>query len=55
MGVTGGAANLFGTATSGRKLIVVAYADMVGYSRLIELDDTETLVRLRELRSTLIV
>ena len=30
-----------------RKLIAVLYADMVGYSRLIGLDDTGTLERLR--------
>src|SRR6185295_15448967 len=36
------------------KLIVVVYADMVGYSRLIGLDDLGTLERLRSLRSTLI-
>src|SRR4249920_2704587 len=37
-----------------RKLIAVVYADMVGYSRLIGLDDIGTLERLRTLRSTLI-
>ena len=37
-----------------RKLIAVVYADMVGYSRLIELDDTGTLARLRALRANLI-
>jgi class 3 adenylate cyclase len=37
-----------------RKLIVVLYADMVGYSRLIGLDDAGTLARLRTLRSILI-
>ena len=37
-----------------RKLIVVVYADMVGYSRLIELDDVGTLERLRTLRRNLI-
>src|ERR1700722_799561 len=37
-----------------RKLIVVLHADMVGYSRLIGLDDVGTLGRLRTLRSTLI-
>ena len=37
-----------------RKLIAVVYADMVGYSRLIGLDDAGTLERLRTLRSTLI-
>jgi TolB-like protein/class 3 adenylate cyclase len=54
MSVTGSTADFAGTATNGRKLIVVAYADMVGYSRLIGLDDAGTLARLRELRSTLI-
>src|SRR4051794_34362579 len=33
-----------------RKLVAVLYADMVGYSRLIGLDDTGTLERLRTLR-----
>ena len=37
-----------------RKLIAVVYADMVGYSRLIGLDDLGTLERLRRLRRTLI-
>jgi adenylate cyclase len=37
-----------------RKLIAVVYADMVGYSRLIGLDDVGTLDRLRALRSILI-
>ena len=37
-----------------RKLIAVVYADMVGYSRLIGLDDVGTLERLRRLRSNLI-
>src|SRR6476646_3161930 len=54
MSVPDSTANLFGTATGGRKLIAVAYADMVGYSRLIGLDDAGTLARLRELRTTLI-
>jgi class 3 adenylate cyclase len=38
----------------GRKLIAVVYADMVGYSRLIGLDDAGTLRRLRTLRRALI-
>jgi adenylate cyclase len=38
----------------GRKLITVVHADMVGYSRLIGLDDAGTLARLRALRDTLI-
>ena len=37
-----------------RKLIAVLYADMVGYSRLIGLDDANTLERLRALRRKLI-
>jgi adenylate cyclase len=37
-----------------RKLIAVVYADMVGYSRLIGLDDAGTLARLRALRANLI-
>src|SRR5271169_2030927 len=37
-----------------RKLIAVVYVDMVGYSRLIGLDDAGTIQRLRNLRSTLI-
>src|SRR5689334_23323114 len=37
-----------------RKLIAVVYADMVGYSRLIGLDDAGTLARMRELRANLI-
>ena len=42
--------NLAGKASGGRKLIAVVYADMVGYSRLIGLDDAGTLRRLRTLR-----
>jgi adenylate cyclase len=37
-----------------RKLVAVVYADMVGYSRLIGLDDAGTLRRLRALRHDLI-
>ena len=37
-----------------RKLIAVTYLDMVGYSRLIGLDDAGTLDRLRTLRRNLI-
>ena len=37
-----------------RKLVAVIYADMVGYSRLIGLDDAGTLDRLRTLRKNLI-
>ena len=43
-----------GSAPGGRKLIAVLYADMVGYSRLIGLDDIGTIERLRAIRSTLI-
>ena len=43
-----------GRPPGGRKLIAVVYADMVGYSRLIGLDDAGTLERLRALRSDLI-
>jgi adenylate cyclase len=37
-----------------RKLVAIVYADMVGYSGLIELDDAGTLQRLRALRTNLI-
>src|SRR5690242_19985758 len=37
-----------------RKLVALMYADMVGYSRLISLDDQGTLTRLRALRRGLI-
>ena len=47
-------ADLIGKAAGGRKLIAVVYADMVGYSRLIGLDDAGTLHRLRTLRRALI-
>lgn len=43
-----------GRSSAGRKLIAVMYADMVGYSRLIGLDDVGTLERLRALRGTVI-
>jgi class 3 adenylate cyclase len=46
--------DLIGRAPSGRKLIAVVHADMVGYSRLIGLDDAGTLSRLRALRHNLI-
>jgi adenylate cyclase len=46
--------DLAGAAVGGRKLIAVVYADMVGYSRLIGLDDAGTSHRLRTLRETLI-
>jgi adenylate cyclase len=41
-------------AASGRKLVAVLYADMVGYSRLIGMDDAGTLQRLKALRANLI-
>ena len=47
-------ANLIGRSPDRRKLIAVVYADMVGYSRLIGLDDVGTLERLRTLRRNLI-
>ena len=48
------ASDLMGKAPDRRKLIAVVYADMVGYSRLIALDDAGTLERLRTLRKDLI-
>ena len=52
--VTGTGPDLAGKAADGRKLIAIVYADMVGYSRLIGLDDAGTLQRLRTLRRALI-
>ena len=46
--------DLTGRAASGRKLIAVVYADVVGYSRLIELDDIGTLKQLQALRGDVI-
>ena len=46
--------DLIGKPPEGRKLIAVVYADMVGYSRLIGLDDVGTLERLRLSAATLI-
>jgi class 3 adenylate cyclase/pimeloyl-ACP methyl ester carboxylesterase len=46
--------DLIGRSSERRKLIAVVYADMVGYSRLIALDDAGTLERLRTLRRNLI-
>jgi adenylate cyclase len=40
--------------STARRLIAVVYADMVGYSRLISLDDAGTMDRLRTLRQELI-
>jgi class 3 adenylate cyclase len=37
-----------------RRLVTVVYADMVGYSRLIDLDDAGTLTHLRHLRTSVI-
>jgi adenylate cyclase len=51
---TGISSDLAGKAPGGRKLIAVVYADMVGYSHLIGLDDAGTLRRLRTLRRALI-
>jgi class 3 adenylate cyclase len=51
---TGISSDLSGKAAGGRKLLAVVYADMVGYSRLIGLDDAGTLRRLRTLRRALI-
>ena len=48
------ASDLIGKSPDRRKLIAVVYADMVGYSRLIGLDDAGTLERLRALRRNLI-
>jgi adenylate cyclase len=48
------ASDLIGRSLDRRKLIAVVYADMVGYSRLIGLDDAGTLQRLRSLRSEVI-
>ncbi len=48
------ASDLIGRSPGGRKLIAVVYSDVVGYSRLIGLDDLGTLERLRALRSALI-
>jgi adenylate cyclase len=48
------ASDLIGRPPDRRKLIAVVYADMVGYSRLIGLDDAGTLQRLRNFRSEVI-
>jgi TolB-like protein/class 3 adenylate cyclase len=49
-----GSSDPTGKSQDRRKLIAVLYADMVGYSRLIGLDDAGTLHRLRALRQNLI-
>jgi adenylate cyclase len=46
--------DLLGRSADGRKLIAVVHIDMVGYSRLIGLDDAGTIARLQMLRRTLI-
>ena len=46
--------DLAGKLPDRRKLIAIMYADMVGYSRLIGLDDAGTLQRLRTLRREVI-
>lgn len=46
--------NQTGRPPDRRKLVAVMYADMIGYSRLIGLDDAGTLQRLRALRQNLI-
>ncbi len=50
MSATGRNSDLAGNAPGGRKLVAVVYADMVGCTRLIGLDDAGTFVRLRCLR-----
>ena len=52
--MTGTDPDLAVKATDGRRLAAIVYADMVGYSRLIGLDDAGTLHRLRTLRRALI-
>jgi adenylate cyclase len=46
--------DLIGRTPGGRKLIAIVHADVVGYSRLIGLDDVGTIRRLRTLRRALI-
>ncbi len=48
------ASDASGTSPDRRKLVAVVHADMIGYSRLIGLDDAGTLERLRKLRKDLI-
>jgi adenylate cyclase len=43
-----------GKAAGGRRLVAVVYADMIGYSRLIGLDDAGTISRLQTLRRELL-
>jgi adenylate cyclase len=49
-----GASDTTGNSQDRRKLVAILYADMVGYSRLIGLDDVGTLQRLRALRREVI-
>ena len=49
-----GTSDLIGTTPGGRKLIAIVHADVVGYSRLMGLDDSGTIRRLRALRRALI-
>jgi class 3 adenylate cyclase len=46
--------DFIGLPPKGRKLVAVVYADMVGYSHLIALDDVGTIERLRALRRIVI-
>jgi adenylate cyclase len=48
------ASDAIGTSPDRRKLVAIVHADMIGYSRLIGLDDAGTLERLRKLRKDLI-
>ena len=48
------ASDPIGRTPDRRKLVAIVYADMVGYSRLIGMDDAGTLERLRSLRRNLI-
>ena len=48
------ASDVLRTSPDRRKLVAVVHADMIGYSRLIGLDDAGTLERLRKLRKDLI-
>lgn len=54
MSATGRSSDLADKAAGDRKLLAVVCADMVGYSRLIGLDDAGTFVRLRCLRGEVI-
>jgi adenylate cyclase len=54
MEASSSASDGIGRTRRGRKLIAVVYADIVGYSSLIGLDDTGTLERPRNLRRTVL-